>query len=153
MVENRSAPPGPVVPHRCYRDTNLAAEWLCRAFGFREVLRWGSRDEPSVQLAVGDGAIFLRPPRARDGVSERTMRLPLPGEGSHSMLVPVPDVDAHHEQAMSRGARLQRELQTYRLIGERQYTVLDLDGHVWTFSQSVADVDPRDWAEVCNPIS
>jgi hypothetical protein len=30
-------------------------------------------------------------------------------------------------------------------FGERQYTVTDLAGHCWTFSQSVADVDPAAW--------
>ncbi|MDQ3400594.1 MAG: hypothetical protein M3470_06310 [Chloroflexota bacterium] len=29
--------------------------------------------------------------------------------------------------------------------GERQYTVVDIGGHRWTFSQSIADVDPGDW--------
>jgi uncharacterized glyoxalase superfamily protein PhnB len=29
--------------------------------------------------------------------------------------------------------------------GERQYNVEDLAGHVWTFTQSIADADPRDW--------
>ncbi len=30
--------------------------------------------------------------------------------------------------------------------GERQYTAEDLGGHRWTFSQSLADADPADWA-------
>ncbi|MCC7241898.1 MAG: nuclear transport factor 2 family protein [Acidobacteria bacterium] len=30
-------------------------------------------------------------------------------------------------------------------FGERQYSAHDLAGHRWTFSQSVADVDPADW--------
>ena len=29
--------------------------------------------------------------------------------------------------------------------GERQYSVEDPGGHRWTFSQSIADVDPRTW--------
>jgi uncharacterized glyoxalase superfamily protein PhnB len=29
--------------------------------------------------------------------------------------------------------------------GERQYSVEDLGSHRWNFSQSIADVDPRDW--------
>jgi hypothetical protein len=29
--------------------------------------------------------------------------------------------------------------------GERQYTAKDVGGHRWTFSQSIADVDPADW--------
>ena len=29
--------------------------------------------------------------------------------------------------------------------GERQYSVLDPAGHLWTFTQSVADVTPETW--------
>jgi uncharacterized glyoxalase superfamily protein PhnB len=29
--------------------------------------------------------------------------------------------------------------------GERQYSVEDFAGRSWKFSQSIADVDPRDW--------
>jgi uncharacterized glyoxalase superfamily protein PhnB len=30
-------------------------------------------------------------------------------------------------------------------FGERQYTVEDLEGHRWTFSQSIADVPFEAW--------
>ena len=29
--------------------------------------------------------------------------------------------------------------------GEGQYTAADLGGHLWTFSESIADVDPALW--------
>ncbi|MGO9885060.1 MAG: glyoxalase, partial [Solirubrobacteraceae bacterium] len=29
--------------------------------------------------------------------------------------------------------------------GERQYNAIDLGGHHWTFSQSIADVAPEQW--------
>jgi uncharacterized glyoxalase superfamily protein PhnB len=29
--------------------------------------------------------------------------------------------------------------------GERQYSAVDPGGHVWTFSESIADVDPASW--------
>jgi uncharacterized glyoxalase superfamily protein PhnB len=32
--------------------------------------------------------------------------------------------------------------------GERQYTVQDPGGHIWTFSQTIADVDPAAWGGV-----
>ena len=32
--------------------------------------------------------------------------------------------------------------------GERQYTAIDYSGRAWTFSESIADVDPRDWGGV-----
>jgi len=37
--------------------------------------------------------------------------------------------------------------ETYK-FGERQYSVEDLGGHLWTFSQSVADVPPEDWGAI-----
>ena len=137
-----------MVPLLCYQDTKLAIEWLCRVFGFREALRWGPSETPDAQLETGQGAILVRRARGPDGLTGRCLRPPLADEASHGVLVAVGDVDGHYQRATAEGARLQRELQTYPGIGERQYSALDLDGHLWTFSQSVADVDPRDWAEI-----
>lgn len=33
-------------------------------------------------------------------------------------------------------------------LGERQCTAVDPGGHVWTFSQTVADIDPGTWGGV-----
>jgi uncharacterized glyoxalase superfamily protein PhnB len=30
-------------------------------------------------------------------------------------------------------------------FGERLYSVEDVGGHRWTFSQSIADIAPEDW--------
>jgi len=48
-------------------------------------------------------------------------------------------------RAKQHGARI-LHLATHYLYGERQYTFADFEGHRWTFSQSIADVDPKDWA-------
>ena len=32
--------------------------------------------------------------------------------------------------------------------GERQYSVRDLGGHLWTFTESVADVAPESWGGI-----
>jgi uncharacterized glyoxalase superfamily protein PhnB len=66
------------------------------------------------------------------------------GGGSSSVHVRVDDVDAHHAQAVAAGAAVTREPQTFP-FGERQYDATDIAGHGWTFSQSVADVDPATW--------
>jgi uncharacterized glyoxalase superfamily protein PhnB len=42
------------------------------------------------------------------------------------------------------GARTITPLEEYS-YGERQYTVQDFARHVWTFSESIRDVDPEDW--------
>lgn len=151
MVHNRSAPLGTIVPTLCYPDTNAAIEWLCRAFGFVESVRWGAEDRPSAQLDIGAGSIMLFAPRPDDGLTGRTSRPPSSDSGSHSVMVAVEDVDRHYDRAVAAGARLHRDLQSWPGIGERQYSVLDLAGHLWTFTQSIADIDPKDWGQVPNP--
>ena len=56
----------------------------------------------------------------------------------------VADADRHHEQAKRSGAKILQP-PTDHPYGERQYSAEDLGGHVWTFSQSIADVDPASW--------
>jgi uncharacterized glyoxalase superfamily protein PhnB len=62
----------------------------------------------------------------------------------HSIQVRVEDADAHHAAALAAGATV-LDRPTDHPFGERQYTAIDPDGHAWTFSQSIADVDPASW--------
>ncbi len=113
-----------------YADVIEAAEWLCRAFGFRERLRIGGH---RVQLTHGNGAVVV------------TSGNNTTAQGSsHSLLVQVDDADAHHRRAVAAGAVEIHPPADYP-YGERQSTVDDIGGHRWTFSQSIADVDPTDW--------
>ena len=59
-------------------------------------------------------------------------------------MVRVEDVDSHYERSRMHGARILEPPTDYS-YGERQYTVEDLAGHAWTFSQSIADVVPEHW--------
>jgi uncharacterized glyoxalase superfamily protein PhnB len=80
------------------------------------------------QLTFGSGALIL-----------------VQGSGDAGAIhVRVRDVDAHHAQAVAAGASVHGPPETYE-FGERQYTVTDPAGHSWTFSQSIADVDPATW--------
>ncbi|MEX1008963.1 MAG: VOC family protein [Acidimicrobiia bacterium] len=145
MIENRSAPPGPIVPSLVYDDVAAAVEWLCEVFGFSERLRWGPPDDFTAQLDVGGGSIFVRGPRTGHGTAERlTFRAPRPDELSHTLMVQVEDVDRHHDHAMGCGAEILLPVETYG-FGERQYSARDVGRHAWTFTQSVADVDPQEW--------
>ncbi|MFN2519447.1 MAG: VOC family protein [Candidatus Limnocylindria bacterium] len=142
MIPNRSSPTATVIPVLTYADVAEASEWLCEAFGFRERLRIGHH---RVQLVFGDGAVI---------VTERSAPANGPGTASaqtshgefttHSVHVRVEDATAHHAQAVDHGARIIRELADHP-YGERQYSAVDIGGHVWTFSQSIADVDPASW--------
>lgn len=121
-------PHGTVIPELPYADVRAAAEWLCRAFGFSERLRIGDH---RVQLRVGDAAIVV--------VQQATAPA-----GSGGIMVRVADVDAHHATAVAMGARVLGPPVDHP-YGERQYSAVDLGGHRWTFSQSIADVDPATW--------
>ncbi len=133
MLANRSIQPATVIPVLAYPDVNLAADWLCAAFGFSVRLRIGTH---RVQMKVGDGAVTLR--ELRENEAEGGL-----GVG-HSVTIRVEDADAHCRRAKDAGARITQEPAT-QMYGERQYNVEDFAGHAWTFSQSVADVDPREW--------
>jgi uncharacterized glyoxalase superfamily protein PhnB len=130
VIENRSVPSATVIPELAYGDVAEACEWLCRAFGFRERLRIGNH---RAQLTFGDGAVIAIQRPA--GVSPDT---------THALLVRVEDADRHREQAAAAGARILDEPTDYP-YGERQYNAEDIGGHRWTFSQSIADVDPAEW--------
>jgi uncharacterized glyoxalase superfamily protein PhnB len=133
MLANRSIPRATVIPVLAYADVNQAAAWLCDAFGFSVRLRIGNH---RVQLNAGDGAVIVREMRVNE------VHAP-PGTG-HSVMIRVEDADSHFHRARDRGARITQEPVTHP-YGERQYNADDFAGHSWTFSQSVADVDPQDW--------
>jgi uncharacterized glyoxalase superfamily protein PhnB len=130
VIDNRSIPAVQVIPELAYEDVAAASDWLCAAFGFEERLRIADH---RVQLVFGDGAVV-----ATDGGGGRAA-----AEG-HGVLVRVEDVNAHHARAVENGARILRPPTDYP-FGERQYSAADLGGHRWTFSQSIADVDPASW--------
>jgi len=127
MLSNRSCPPATVIPELPYDDVGAAAQWLCEVFGFTLRILIGNH---RAQLNVGDGAIVVT--EKSDSPSRSTV------------MVRVEDVDAHSEHTRKHGARILRPPVTYP-FGERQYTVEDLGGHHWRFTQSVADIDPVEW--------
>jgi len=130
-MRNRSVPDSSVVPEIAYPDVIQAAEWLSQAFGFSKRLQIGNH---RFQMTFGNGALVVT-------------ELPqgtLPDSGTRSVLVLVDDVDAVYERAVTAGAEVVHppEDQPY---GERQCSVRDFAGYRWTFSQSIADVDPAAW--------
>jgi uncharacterized glyoxalase superfamily protein PhnB len=133
MLDNRSMPVSGVIPVLCYPDVLQAAHWLCQAFGFRERLVIGAH---RIQLHAGSGAVVVTGGAATN----------VPA-ASMSIMVRVADARGHFERAKAHGATIVHEPADYP-YGERQYSAKDLGGHVWTFSQTIADVDPADWGGV-----
>jgi uncharacterized glyoxalase superfamily protein PhnB len=136
LKPNRSIPSPLVIPVLVYPDVREAVAWLTEAFGFAERLRIGESHRS--QLSFGDGGALI----VADVRGER--RPPRPGEVTSSVVVRVDDARAHCERARAYGARIEMEPTDFE-YGERQYTALDFAGHLWTFSETLADVDPADW--------
>ena len=127
MSTNRSMPPATLIPELPYSDVREATDWLCRVFGFRERLRIGNH---RAQLQFGDGSMVVI--QGKEPIS------------SYAVMVRVQDVDAHYESAAANGAQVTSTPADFP-YGERQYTVRDIGGHHWTFSQTIADIDPGSW--------
>lgn len=139
MLVNRSAPRTTVVPILVYEDVSQAIDWLCETFGFKERLRAAGPGGTvtHAQLDIAEGAVML-------GRQGGEFRPPRPNEVCQYVHVHVEDVDEHFGHTRRCGARIVKP-PADTPFGERQYTVEDLGGHRWTFSQSVADVAPEEW--------
>ena len=129
MIRNRSMPPGLIIPEVPYEDVGTAAAWLCQTFGFKERLRIGNH---RCQLTLGESSIVVIERKA---------------PGISSIMVHVDDIDNHYKRVKESGAHILSPPTDYP-FGERQYTAEDLGGHRWTFSQTIADVDPATWGGI-----
>jgi len=135
-------PPGIVIPELAYFDVGEAVAWLRDAFGFSERIRISNH---RAQLTFGNGSVIVIEGTRAHPAAEATTIHPTPIKGlTHTVMVRVEDVDSHFERAQRFGARIIRPPADYP-YGESQYTVEDLGGHVWTFSESIADVHPEEW--------
>jgi uncharacterized glyoxalase superfamily protein PhnB len=134
-MNNRTMPPGAVMPVLVYPEVRPAVDWLCNAFGFVE--RWEAKGHRA-QLLVGSGAVVVV-----DGESAGAC-------GAHSIMVRVSNVDLHHGRVLLWGARILTPPADYP-YGERQYTCEDPAGHRWTFSESIADLEPEEWGGTSGP--
>ncbi len=133
MLNNRSMPASGVIPVLTYPDVLATAHWLCEAFGFKERLVIGTH---RVQLQAGAGEVVIA-----SGAMTDASRVGV------SVMVRVVDASAHFAHAKAHGATIISEPTDYP-YGERQYSALDPAGYVWTFSQTIADVDPAAWGGV-----
>jgi uncharacterized glyoxalase superfamily protein PhnB len=135
-LHNRSVPTDGILPHITYEDVAGAIGWLTNAFGFNELYRYGAPD--GAQMRLGDACIMLN--SVRTGCASPLKA----GYATQSLTVFVEDVGAHFIRTKSFGCKIVEDLHE-TMYGERQYGVVDFEGHHWLFSQHVRDVDPVEW--------
>jgi len=129
-----------VTPYLLYADCAGALDFLSRAFGYEETLRYvGEAGYVNhAEMQVGDGHIYMGDP----GDGYRNPREL--GQETVGIYVLVDDVDAHYDRAKAAGAEITEE-PTDQEYGERRFTAEDLEGHVWYFARQIKQVAPEEW--------
>ncbi len=118
-----------------YRDPKAAIAWLETAFGF-ETLMLVVGDDGGVahsELRFGNGMIFVgsewdehhRSPASLSGKNTQSIHIQLDA-----------GLDEHCERARRAGAVITRE-PTDQFYGDRAYTAVDPEGHIWSFAQTI----------------
>jgi len=132
-----------VTPYLLYADCAGALDFLSRAFGFEETLRYvGEAGYVNhAEMQVGDGHIYMGDP----GDGYRNPREL--GQETVGIYVLVDDVDAHYERAKAAGVEIVRELADQE-YGDRSYSAVDPEGHRWYFATHIRDVAAEDWGAV-----
>lgn len=119
-----------IFPILRYNDARTAIRWLCSAFGFVQVLSVPESGDyvRHAQLKLGKNLIMIGSVRPNDGiVSPRGL-----GSATQMLAVYVEDPDAHFARSQAQGAKILRPPANTD-FGFREYHVLDLEGHPWTF--------------------
>lgn len=122
-----------VYPVLRYADAPSAIEWLCKAFGFEELLVIPAEGGmiAHAELRFGGGVIMLGSVHP-DGEGPRIKTPQEVGAATQGIYVTVDEVDDHYERAKAMGAEVVRDLRDTE-YGSREYTVRDLEGNVWSF--------------------
>lgn len=118
-----------------YRDPRAALAWLEKAFGFETSMVVENPDGTigHSEMRFGDGLIMVgsewdarhKSPASLQGVNTQSIHVQL-----------MSGLDAHCERARAAGAVITRE-PADQFYGDRVYGAQDLEGHLWTFGQTV----------------
>jgi PhnB protein len=135
-----------ITPYVLYRDVAGALDWLSRAFGFTETLRFAEDDGriSHAEMEVGGATVMLGQPSS-DYRNPASL-----GVATVLLHVSVDDVDARFHRAVAAGAGVVRE-PADQVYGDRNFAVTDPEGHQWWFAQRLREVAPEEWGASRKP--
>ncbi len=142
MKENRSVPRSTITATLIYDDMEKAIDWLSRTFDLKEV--WRIEDHGAL-LSLDGAEVYVRGPR-----KGKVFNVMAGSSCSGSLMVRVEDLNTHYERSLRRDVEILQEPRD-EVYGERQYTVRDIGGHHWTFSETIKDVAPEEWGATLAP--
>jgi uncharacterized glyoxalase superfamily protein PhnB len=130
-----------ITPYLLYKEVDAALDFLSRAFGFEEILRYTGAEGyvNHAEMRLGDAAIYLGDPGERyrnpKDLGRETVGIYVAIDG---------DADELCERARAAGAEIKEE-PADQPYGDRRFTAIDPEGHYWFFAQRIAQVAPEEW--------
>ena len=140
MVDNPPKDMARVNPYLYYNNLEKARNWLAEAFGLTPRFSMPGEDGAlmHVEMTIEDGVVMMGKADAEQGAkSPQDLQAVTQG-----IFVYVDDVDAHFTRAKRAGAQIMMEPEEM-FWGDRIYSVVDVEGHQWTFAQHIKDVPPE----------
>jgi uncharacterized glyoxalase superfamily protein PhnB len=134
-----AAPQRPAfIPSVIYKDNRAAMKWLQKAFGFEpsEVLTDAKDNIVHAEMSYGDGVVMI------GGEFTSWAKSPENVGGANTQRIHVrvaSGIDEHCERARQAGAKIDGG-PADQFYGDRCYVAVDLEGHHWTFSQTIKHV-------------
>lgn len=134
-----------ITPLLWYQKPRAALAWLEAAFGFETRLLVEGDGDTVIhsETAFGNGLVMVVGPPRDKAFS------PIAFGGRHSQSVHIQmseSIDAHCERARAAGAEIQREPET-QPYGDRVYTCRDIEGHAWSFGQTMVAMTSEEGAK------
>jgi uncharacterized glyoxalase superfamily protein PhnB len=121
-----------------YKDPFAALDWLERAFGFERQMVITDNDGQlgHSEMRFGDSYLMV----CREWSENAASPASIGGKNTQSVHVQLRDgIDEHCARARAAGAVITREPED-QFYGDRVYAARDLEGHVWSFGQTVRTV-------------
>ena len=138
ISNNLTMPDCTIIPVLQYENIDEAINYFCDTFDFK--IRWRAGNHRA-QL-IYEGGVFV----VTELKNQRELTTDKESEkiAIHSILVRVKDLNAHFENAKLKGAEILQQ-PTDHFYGERQYSIIDIGGHQWTFSETIKEMVPEEW--------
>jgi uncharacterized glyoxalase superfamily protein PhnB len=133
-----SIPRPAFIPSVVYKDNRAALEWLRKAFGFEVlfILTDSRGDIVHAEMSHGEGVVMVSNEFADWTKSPASVG----GKNTQRIHVRLDSgIDEHCARARAAGAKIVGE-PSDQFYGDRTYGAQDLEGHYWTFAQSVRNV-------------
>lgn len=130
-----------VTPYLIVRDAARALDFYRKAFDATELMRFPAPGGKigHAEIKIGDGIVMLA-----DEAPEMGYKSPQTIGGTPvSLMFYVSDVDARFAKALAAGGVVMNPLKD-QFYGDRNGTITDPFGHVWTIATHTEDVTPQE---------